>query len=75
MGTKSEKVTKKTPKVVTVDSTETINDLLDRVAKLEQKNLVLGKSFRKAGNTLKSYFGFAAVGAVFTALAEQVGDK
>ena len=68
----TKKVSKKAAKTTeTVDSTETINNLLDRVAKIEKRQAVIIKGLKWAGEAISGLFGMQAAGAAL----KEVADK
>ena len=71
------KVTKKTtpkkaPIVQTMDSTNVLNEVLDRISALEKKQSILVKGLEWAGETLSKAFGLALAGQVLTEIANKI---
>ena len=66
---------KKTTKVVTVDSTDTINELLARVKVLEDKQNTVMESFEFAANELRPMFGMMHLALVFDAIHDRLTKK
>ncbi len=70
------KTTKKTPKkakkVVTVDSVQTINQILDRIRVLERQNKLIIEGDQFVGNETRNLFGFGAIAQIFDAIYEKL---
>ncbi len=65
----SKKVAKK---VETVDHIDTINELLDRVAKLEKRQQVIVDAFKFTADEARPVYGLGAISVIFDAIYKKL---